>query len=100
MATPEGEIRDYLKQRVAAMGGEARKVRWEGRNGAPDWLVWVPPNVLAWAELKAPSAKPKAKQPTHRQGEEHAALRRMGFRVVVLDSLEAVEELLGERRIR
>ena len=32
----ESTIEDYLVERVKALGGEVRKVKWIGRHGAPD----------------------------------------------------------------
>lgn len=38
----ERDIKKYLVQRVKALGGELRKVAWEGRANAPDWVVMLP----------------------------------------------------------
>jgi len=38
----ESLIEKHLVRRVAEAGGETRKVRWVGRNGAPDRLVLLP----------------------------------------------------------
>lgn len=115
----ERDIENYLVKRVKAMGGEVRKVKWIGRIGAPDRLVMLPeithpawndPNGRAqkfgrplywgheystpaktlWVELKAPGEKARPSQLR-----EHARMRAMGQRVVVIDSLEGVEELLS-----
>jgi len=47
------------------------------------------PNTI-WVELKATGVKPE----TH-QLREHERMRAMGQRVVVIDSIEGVEELLS-----
>lgn len=97
----ERDIEDYLVKRVNAMGGEVRKVKWIGRRGAPDRLVMLEPIVdptadagvqerTCWVELKAPGEKAKP-----HQAREHERMRAMGQRVVVIDSLAGVEELLG-----
>jgi hypothetical protein len=118
----ESDIERHLVQRVKALGGEVRKVQWIGRRGAPDRLVMVPapytPKQLIemfdqypepgharawllakygrvggltfWAELKAPGVKPE-----NHQVREHLRLRMFGFRVEVIDSIEAVERLLS-----
>jgi hypothetical protein len=95
----ERDIEDYLVQRVSAMGGEVRKVKWIGRRGAPDRLVMMPvwePSPgnkfvrSAWVELKAPGEKAKP-----HQAREHQRMRAMGQRVEVIDSLEGVEALLS-----
>lgn len=84
----ERDIERYLVKQVKAAGGEVRKVRWVGRNGAPDRIVMLP-WLTAWVELKAPGAKAKA-----HQIREHERMRRVGQRVEVVDSLERVDELL------
>ena len=102
----ERDIEKHLVQRVKALGGEVRKVQWIGRRGAPDRLVMLPerwwkdvvfdierdkrkPGMSVWVELKAPGVKPEA-----HQLREHARMQAMGQRVVVIDSIEGVEELL------
>lgn len=97
----ESIIEKHLVKRVKELGGEVRKVQWVGRRGAPDRVVLVPPSRrpwfnldsskyhLIWVELKATGVKPEA-----HQLREHERMRKMGQRVVVIDSLEGVEELL------
>ena len=93
----ESVIEKHLVKRVKELGGEVRKVKWIGRSGAPDRLVMLPNSVLPmtfgvaiWVELKATgiAAKPH-------QLREHERMRKMGQRVVVIDSIEGVEELLS-----
>lgn len=96
----ERDIERHLVRRVKELGGEVRKVKWIGRTGAPDRLVMLRhptsefwrAHVLTtvWVELKAPGKKPEP-----HQAREHARMRRMGQRVVVIDSIEGVEELLS-----
>lgn len=96
----ERDIERHLVKRVKELGGEVRKVQWIGRRGAPDRLVMLPLDWYVdrtghatgspiWVELKAPGVKPEA-----HQLREHKRMRAMGQRVEVIDSLEAVEELL------
>lgn len=99
----ESAIENYLVNRVRQMGGEVRKVQWIGRRGAPDRLVMLPkmpyhsdapivyhfPRTI-WVELKAPGEKPKP-----HQVREHERMRKMGQRVVIIDSFEGVDELLA-----
>ncbi len=84
----ERDIERALVRRVKAAGGEVRKVAWPGRRGAPDRLVMFP-GVLVWVELKRPGAKPRIQQLL-----EHERMRRMGQTVLVVDSLEAIDEVL------
>lgn len=85
----ERDIEKYLTDRVNALGGEVRKVKWIGRNGAPDRVVMLP-TALLWVELKAPGEKCKP-----HQTREHTRMRAMGQRVVVIDSFEGVDEVLA-----
>lgn len=94
----ESTIEQYLVERVKALGGEVRKVKWIGRNGAPDRLVMLPSllhtrdgwSTAIWVELKAPGEKCKP-----HQVREHERMRRMGQRVEVVDSIEGVDEVLA-----
>lgn len=91
--TPEGKVEAHLKRRVKELGGEVRKLGWIGRANAPDRLVLLPSRVWGspedfhpLVELKAPGVKPSAAQLR-----EHERLRNAGFTVLVLDSVEAVD---------
>lgn len=116
----ESTIEKHLVKRVKALGGEVRKVQWIGRRGAPDRVVLRDADQAAtdilrdydmqrmtdvqlgklareivglyicWPELKAPGVKPEA-----HQLREHKRMRAMGQRVVVIDSIEGVEEALS-----
>lgn len=85
----ERTIERALVRTVKARGGEVRKVTWQGRKGAPDRLVLLP-GALVWVELKAPG-----KVPTKQQLREHARMRSMGQRVLVIDDLEMVKAVFG-----
>lgn len=92
----ESQIENYLVRRVKELNGEVRKVKWIGRRGAPDRVVMLPerygidaePRTL-WIELKAPGEKAKP-----HQVREHERMRAMGQVVVVVDSMEGVDEAL------
>lgn len=102
--TRESDIESYLIERVKALGGEVRKVKWLGRNGAPDRLVmlpvreWLDNGILVrsfqgntiWVELKAPGEKAKP-----HQVREHERMRKMSQHVVLIDSFEGVDDLLA-----
>lgn len=94
----ESNIEAYLVAQVKACGGEARKVSWVGRRGAPDRLVMLSSGLFvhgkwtnaAWVELKAPGQKTKP-----HQEREHLRMRLMGQCVVVIDSIHGVDKLLS-----
>ena len=94
----ERDVEQYLVEQVKVKGGEVRKVKWIGRNGAPDRIVMLPaynagnhrwPRTI-WVELKAPGEKCRP-----HQIREHERMRRMGQRVEVVDSFEGVDEVLA-----
>jgi hypothetical protein len=85
----ESQIESYLVERVKALGGECRKLKWIGRHGAPDRLVMLNGKAI-FIELKAPGEKCRP-----HQIREHERMRRMGQRVEVVDSLDSVDEVLA-----
>ena len=85
----ESDIETYLVERARDRGAEVRKVKWIGRNGAPDRLVMLK-NRTIWVELKAPGEKCKP-----HQAREHERMRAAGQRVEVVDSFERVDEVLA-----
>jgi hypothetical protein len=95
----ERVIEAHLVKRVAQLGGHAYKWVSPGRVGVPDRIVmlppitdgafWVGPPRTIFVELKATGQKPKP-----HQLREHERLRALGQTVVVIDSIEQIEELL------
>lgn len=85
----EREISAYLNARVKELGGEIRRVRWLGRNNAPDKVILLP-GVSAWVEEKATGKDAEAAQKR-----EHHRLARAGMRVRVIASEEDVDRLLA-----
>jgi hypothetical protein len=85
----ERTVEAHLKRRVRELGGEIRKAEWIGRTGAPDRRVMLPGRAPVWVELKATGVAPEP-----HQIREHNRMRRLGELVLVLDSIEAVEEFL------
>ena len=70
---------------VKKLGGIALKLDCPGFVGMPDRLVLLPDGKLFFAEIKAPGKKPR---PT--QLKRHEMLRKLGFKVYVVDSLEVL----------
>lgn len=104
----ERDVEKYLIKRVKALGGEVRKVKWIGRNSAPDRVVMLPwrddpradsggKDQTIWIEVKAPGLAASFPLGAHEQAQhrEHERMRKMGQRVVVVDSYEAVDEVLS-----
>lgn len=81
----ESEVERYLVQQAKLHGDECRKVKWIGRNGAPDRIL-LKRNL--WVELKAPGKKPEP-----HQLREHLRMRAMGCSVVVVDSIQSVDDI-------
>ena len=91
----ERDIERALIKRVKEVGGEVRKVVWQGRRGAPDRLVLLPKKrrkarPLVFVELKAPKGKV-----SRLQALEHEILAHYGVRVVVVNSIEQIEEVIA-----
>ena len=84
----ESYVEEHLANRVKMAGGEIRKVQWIGRRGAPDRFVMLPGRAPFWVELKRPRGKPEP-----HQVREHARMRELGCVVLVLDTVEQVDEL-------
>ena len=83
----EKKLGDKLKQ----MGGWSIKLLPTFITGIPDRLCLVPPGRVFFAELKTTKEKPKPIQLA-----QHRKLRRMGFRVEVIDTTEQIEHILKE----
>lgn len=102
----ERDIEAHLKERVKALGGEIRKVKWIGRNKAPDRRVMLPQRMDAkgawrsrgfWVELKNPETILTFPANAHEraQAREHERMRRHGEEVFVVGTIEQVEALLA-----
>lgn len=83
----ESEIENYAVKRVRAAGGQIRKVKWIGRNGAPDRRIMLPWR-RCWVEFKAPGEDLEP-----HQEREHKRMLEMGEDVIVIDSKEKVDAL-------
>lgn len=83
----ERAIEEYLGLRARQSGGLCVKFIPTSFAGFPDRIVMLPGAKITFVELKAPG-----KLPTKLQYSVHERLRKLGFRVVVLDSLSAVDE--------
>lgn len=87
----EKTIENKLALAVKKAGGIAVKFVSPSFAGMPDRLVLLPDGVIAFVELKAPSKKPRPLQEAR-----HRLLRRLGFKVYVIDSEEQIGGMLRE----
>lgn len=76
---------------VKAAGGIAPKFVSPGLDGMPDRLALLPDGKAAFVEVKAPGQKPRPLQLAR-----HRLLRRLGFRVYVLDDERQIGGMLDE----
>lgn len=83
----------YLTKKAREFRCLIRKLKWEGRNGAPDYVVIFPDGRLFFIEMKAPGKKPDP-----HQLREHARLMGYGQRVYTLDSKSAVDAFFADHR--
>lgn len=82
----ESRVENYLKRRVERLGGKAYKWAPVGVVGVPDRMVLLPGGKVIFIELKAPGEKPRKIQ-EYRAKE----LRKLGFQVECLDTIEKVD---------
>ena len=87
----ERTIEQKLAARARAMGGIAPKFTSPGFDGMPDRLVLLPGGRMGFVELKAPGKKPRALQLAR-----HRLLRRLGFKVYVIDEINQIDSVLEE----
>lgn len=89
-------MREKLTEKILTVqarkrGGIALKFTSPGMDGMPDRLILMPGGRMAFVEVKAPGRKPRPLQESR-----HSMLRRLGFRVYVLDSREQIGGILDE----
>lgn len=84
----ERDIENHLIDLAEKHNCLLRKMRWVGRNGAPDRMLIKPEGEVIFVELKAPG-----KSPAPLQERELHRLAAYGQRVEIIDSIEGVEEL-------
>ena len=82
-------IEKELAARARAMGGIAPKFTSPGFDGMPDRLALLPGGRMGFVELKAPGKKSRALQLSR-----HRLLRRLGFKVYVIDGIEQIDSVL------
>lgn len=91
MQIDEKTIEKKLVNTVKSMGGIAPKFVSPGFDGMPDRLVLLPGGIIAFAELKAPEKKPRPLQLAR-----HRLLRKLGFKVYVINDISQIGGMLDE----
>lgn len=89
----EKTIEQKLIKAVKNAGGIAPKMISPGFDGMPDRMVLLPKGKIGFVEIKAPGKKPRPLQAAR-----HVLLRRLGFKVYVLDDPEQIGGILDEIR--
>ena len=86
-------IEQHLVKAAKNSGGIAPKLVSPGFDGMPDRLVLLPRGKIGFVEVKAPGKEPRPLQVAR-----HGLLRRLGFKVYVLDAPEQIGGVLDEIR--
>lgn len=85
----------YIEQKLVKaaknIGGIAPKLISPGFDGMPDRIVLLPLGSIGFVEVKAPGEKPRPLQLAR-----HELLRRLGFKVYVLDDERQIGGILDE----
>ena len=87
----EHEIEKKLVKRVNEVGGMALKFVSPGTSGGPDRLVLIAIGKIAFVEVKAPGEKPRPLQIRMIN-----KIRKLGFKVYVLDDVMKIGVIINE----
>ena len=87
----EKTLEQKFRAAVKTAGGVAVKFTSPGFDGVPDRLALLPDGKMAFVEVKAPGEKPRPLQLSR-----HRLLRRLGFKVYVLDDESQIGGIIDE----
>ena len=87
----EREVERKLVKAVRARKGVCWKFISPGTAGVPDRIILMPEGRIAFVEVKKPGETPRKLQLSR-----HRLLRRLGFKVFVLDMEEEIGGILDE----
>ena len=87
----ESEIERILVKKVMIDGGICLKWVCPSFNGMPDRLIFLPNGHFGMVELKANGQKPRALQLAR-----YKMLKRLGFKVYVIDDVEQIGGMIDE----
>ena len=91
VAMREKTLERKLTEAVKEMGGIAPKFISPGFDGMPDRLVLLPDGKCGFVEVKRQGEEPRPLQESR-----HGMLRRLGYKVFVLDDAEQIGGVLRE----
>ena len=91
--TPAGKLQEHLKDAVQKSGGQYRKVRYEGRRGCPDCLIWWAWPRLAFVEIKAEDDRYSVLQ-----AREVKRMKEAGIPVYTARTIEDIDRIAAEVR--
>jgi hypothetical protein len=80
-----------LEKEIEMQLARAVKFISPGFDGMPDRLVLLPSGRCGFVEVKAPGRKPRALQVVR-----HEMLKKLGFKVYVLDAKEQIEDIIND----
>jgi len=84
----ELQIEKKLKNKIEAIGGKCMKFVSPGMSGVPDRICLFPGGRVIFIETKAPGGRLR---PLQRK--RHQELRKLGFKVLLIDSEEKINEI-------
>ena len=87
----EKEIEQKLVKAVKAKGGICPKFTSPGFDGMPDRICLLPNGKFGFVEVKATGEKPRALQLAR-----HKLIRKLGFQVFILDSVEQIGVIIDK----
>lgn len=87
----EKNIESRLAKEVKRRGGICPKWVAPGFDGAPDRIVLLPGGKCGFVEVKSPGQEARPLQQSR-----HALLRRLGFKVYVLDGTEKIGGIIDD----
>ena len=93
MTPLEKDIEKHLTRAVGRAGGLCMKWVCPGWSGVPDRIVLLPGAKIGFVEVKAPGKKPRPLQVSRL-----TLLRKLGFKVYVLDEPDQIGGILDEIR--
>ena len=89
MVESEKKLEKYLAEQIRKAGGWSLKLLSVHVTGLPDRLCLFPDGKIFFAEMKT-----TGKKPTRIQTLVHDKIRKLGFKVVVLDNTNDINQII------